>query len=86
MRVKRICWVTGETDIWDGHCPSSLPKPQTLWQQENQSVSDQGLCNPAPGRASVGGGSGLRDRVHFRGETRPSCMLQAGSCSKLQSQ
>lgn len=55
---KGICWVTGETNIWDGHCPSSLPKPQTLWQQENQSGSDQGLCNPDPGRASAGGGSG----------------------------
>lgn len=51
-------WRAGETHIWDGHCPSSLPKPQTLWQQENQSRSDQGLCNPDPRRASAGGGSG----------------------------
>lgn len=52
-----MCWGTGETNIWDGHYPSSLPKPQTLWQQENRSGSDQGLCNPEPGRASAGGGS-----------------------------
>lgn len=47
-----------QTNIWDGHCPSSLPKPQTLWQQENRSGSDQGLCNPDPGSPSAGGGSG----------------------------
>lgn len=53
-----MCWGAGETNIWDGHCSSSLPKPQTLWQQENKSGSDQGLCNPDPGRTSAGGGSG----------------------------
>lgn len=56
-RKVGMCQGTGETSIWDGHCPSSLPKPQTLWQQENRSGSDQGLCNPDPGRASTGGGS-----------------------------
>lgn len=53
-----MCWGAGETNIWDGHWPSSLCKPQTLWQQENRSGSDQGLCNPDPGRTSAGGGSG----------------------------
>lgn len=57
-RKVGMCWGAGETNIWDGHCPSSLPKPQTLWQQENRSGSDQGLRNPGPGRASAGGGSG----------------------------
>lgn len=73
---KRICWVTGETNIWDGHCPSCLPKPQTLWQQENQSVSDQGLCNPAPGRASVGSGSGnLGSETESTSEGRPDPLV-----------
>lgn len=77
-----MCWQTGETNIGDGHCPSSLPKPQTQWQQENHSGSDQGLCNPDPGRACAGGSGDSGDRLYFRGQARHACILRAASYTR----